>query len=125
MHRSIRKKVLLATGVALVILGGAAWFVYRNAAQTAETADGADHVDQILAAADRLQADLTEAGARRCSYLLDGGPAQRTFYDAAAQPLPDHIDQLRRLTADDAGQRLRVDQAEQQAMRVRGLLDQS
>ena len=51
MRHSMRKKVLLAAGATLIILGSAGWLVYRNASQTANMVDGADHTPPNLAAA--------------------------------------------------------------------------
>ena len=95
----------------LLILGGAS-FADQALRALIETGDLRDRAQATMSVADRLMLGLRRSELAARNYARTGEAAHLESYRAASRSVPQDLEELRRLVADDPEQRRRVDELE-------------
>jgi PAS domain S-box-containing protein len=111
---------------ALVAIGGSSWLTLSNARRSAETDDWVDHTAQVMTLIGTVRYSLNHTVAdARARFLGEKTGAESEISDLRARDreLPGHVRHLRDLTADNPGQRKRLEGFEPQLAASLALLE--
>jgi PAS domain S-box-containing protein len=104
-ERKVRAGFALALA-ALILIGGMSYF---SLVKLHEDRVWVDHTRQVIASLQLVLFDITEARAEQRSYIVTRDEQYLASYRKAVQELAGHLRGLRPLTADNPGQRSRLD----------------
>ena len=108
MKWSIEKKTLLGFGLVLALFAGSIAVAYQSTINLIESNRWVSHTQDVLRAIDGIVATVTEAETGQRGFIITGDEAYLEPYDHALSALPQRINRLRELVADnpDQGQHL-------------------
>ncbi len=125
MSAALTRKVLIAFGGALILLGLIGLFSWRSTHRLTEASVQATHVHQIHVAVDRLTTALDEAEAQRCEYVRTGEASHREAFRAVRELAGDHLRELRNLVGAGSEQGHRLEAVERAVAEKLALLERS
>ncbi|MEI8235407.1 MAG: CHASE3 domain-containing protein [Verrucomicrobiota bacterium] len=105
---SIRFKVVLGFGLALVAVGVIAWLSLRSTRAFLRTAEGVSHIHRVLEAHESMLRHLMEAESAARGFLLSGDDLLLNFFEQAAGEGTADAEELRRLLDDQPSQQARL-----------------
>lgn len=110
MIRSIRTKILAGYALAVGLLFVLGALAYANMGRLVDSARMQDHTRQVLESIDKLQLSLTQAESAQRGYLIAGHEEYLTNFSDLVDRAQGQAAALRRLTADNGEQQVRVDE---------------
>ncbi len=124
MKFSIKNKVVLGFAVAALMLGGISWLSYHTVTKLVGTLDWVAHTREVIGDLRSTLAALRQAETTQRGFLLTGDPASLADYHRSALDLRLHIEQLRKLTADNPTQQQNLDRLTPLVEKRLAILDQ-
>ncbi len=109
MAVTLRQRIFVGFGVALLLLGVVAWFSYQNAGGTVESARWVARTREVLETLDGLVAEVATAEAAYRDFLVWGQDASLKPLQSAFREAPAALARLRSMTSDNAAQQERLD----------------
>jgi PAS domain S-box-containing protein len=109
---AVKKQSLFWSAVGLgmlVIIGLIAVWTVR---QARNSQFWVDHTRQVISVARQFFADLKDAESAQRAYIITGQVEYLKTYETAAAKVPDGLNELKRLTADNAAQQARLQELE-------------
>jgi len=104
IERKILAGFVLALGISIIV----GWVLYERATVIMSTQRWVRHTDEVLGDLDKLQDSLIDLDAGQRGYLLTANEAFLKPVDAAERAIPDQVERLQQLTADNVAQQQRV-----------------
>jgi len=98
---AIERKIFAGFLLAMVISLIVGFVLYQNAARIISTEEWVKHTDEVLDQLDQLLDSLVDLDAGQRGYLLTTNETFLGRVHAAGQRIPDQLDKLRQLTADN------------------------
>jgi two-component system sensor histidine kinase/response regulator len=105
---AIERKILAGFLLALVISLIVGFVLYQNATRIISTEQWVRHTDEVLDELDQLLDSLVDLDSGQRAYLLTTNETFLTRVGAAEQRIPDQLDKLRQLTADNPLQKQQI-----------------
>jgi len=105
---SIRSKVLVSFGLALVAVGVIAWLSLHSTRAFVRTAERVSHTHRVLETHESMLRHLMEAESAARGYLLTGDDLLLAFFEQAAWEGTANGEELRRLLANQPDQQARL-----------------
>jgi signal transduction histidine kinase len=115
--------IIFSSGV--IVLVGIAVVADWTTARYASSEYWVSHTQVVQTRLIDLRADLLTAEAGRLAFVSSGDESELPLYVSAMQQVPDDLDELKRLTADNAGQQQRIEQLRPLIQQRLGLLRES
>ncbi|WP_432511785.1 methyl-accepting chemotaxis protein [Kineococcus sp. SYSU DK001] len=109
INAGIGRKLTVLTAVPLLILVTVGVIAFSSAVQLLQQQHMVNHTYQVLAGSSELRSSLKDAETGQRGYLITGEDSYLDPYRQAVQALPDEVDALRSLTADNPAQQERLD----------------
>ncbi len=125
MRSPVSRKMLMALGGAMLLPVLVVCLVCTEAERQKKGALRAVYCRQLLATLDNLTANLSAAEMRRCAYVTHAEPAQREAFSDAASNVRENLQQLRKLTLENAFQYTASELASTLAGKKLALLERS
>ncbi len=121
MKLALERQIPLAFGLALILLIVIAGISYRTMTHLLSALDRADHTQDVIVQIEEvlISAISIETGAR--GFALTGDEEFLDPYEKGKQLLPQQMERLRQMTADNLNQQRRLDALEKLASRRLGL----
>ncbi|MGC1106630.1 MAG: PAS domain S-box protein [Candidatus Acidiferrales bacterium] len=110
---SFKWKVVIAFGLAPVILAGMGVLSYRCLMKTSEDEQRVAHTHAVLAQIEALSANLAHAETSQSGYIITGGESYLAPYRKAVASAYENYNNLRRLTVDNNVQRVSLAKLEE------------
>jgi two-component system sensor histidine kinase/response regulator len=105
---AIERKILAGFLFALVISLIVGWLLYQSATFIMSTERSVRHTDEVMDQLDGLLDSVYDLDTGQRGYLLTTGEAFLRRVDAAERAIPDRLERLQQLTADNPTQRQRL-----------------
>jgi methyl-accepting chemotaxis protein len=109
MSWTIGRKIGVGYGLALLLLALLGVVTYRMTSEVVSSANWTVHTYQVRDDLSRVLAELLQAEAAQRGYIIAGDDSYLELYDTAAGHVPQRIQALRVLTADNPNQQSRLD----------------
>ena len=106
---SLRARANIAFALALSSLAAIGWVCFENVGVLRRNDAWVAHTREVLERSARLESHLSDSVAARRGYVLTNDPRQVNVYAEASAGALDDVEELRRLTADNARQQRRIE----------------
>jgi len=112
MSSSSSRTPLLALIAALLIIGGISALAYVSLRSTVERMQWVAHTQEVLRHSELVISYLKDVEAADRGFLISGEPEFLAIYENAVARIPEHLQRLKELTADNPEQQERAQQLE-------------
>ncbi|HEY2587307.1 MAG TPA: response regulator [Tepidisphaeraceae bacterium] len=124
MDQRIGKLATPGVILALLVLLANAWVAVRNTQKLRQREEWVRHTQLVMTELEQLRAGVSDATTAQRGYLLTGDPSFLPPYAAARENYLGQLEQLSKLTSDDAEQQARFASLRRQLDATFGVLDQ-
>ena len=107
--RSVRSVVPLALAAALLVVALNTWFAVSAARSLLESETWLAHTWEVIGQNEHLLVTVTNAESSERGYLITGRPSALDTFDAAVRSIPQDLQHLKDLTADNALQQQNIE----------------
>ena len=108
MKWSVEKKVVAGVGIALAVLLVNALISYRATRSLIDQGQGIVHTHMVLAELEAALSTVKDAESGMRGFVITGDESHLQSYQEAVNQIPQRLDRLKQLTADDANQQARM-----------------